>query len=458
MTGVDWRFRSLVAAYAVSAYGNYLNLIALSLFSYEVTGTAFGLGLRDGAAAGCRCPGGSRRRGRWPTGSTRRTLMVGDGPRPGPRHGGARALGARTRRWGCCSGRWWCWARGTRSSASPCAARSRSWSGRTPGARANGHAGHGPFRRHGAGFRARPRRSSAWAVSASRSRVNAVSFLVSAGAVLLLRPRTDERHRHRHRRRRGERPGGRGGTAGSRPRRAVRPGPYRRVAGGCGAERGPRGPVARPDRATGCRTPWRPPRTTSPCRWRRTRPSRRSGGVHGPVLGRRGRWAPCSPTRSSSAGRTGRPGVSARSPSAPARCRCLRGRVHRTARPGPDRGGGGGGVRGRLDRDRLHLAPPGGPRPAARPALRTVRHRRDSPGSPWARWPPRPRWRPCPRLAVVGAFHGAALCGALVLLLLSARRRDARSARATQTDRPPAGKRERKRMERRTGARPVPGP
>ncbi|MDT9698106.1 hypothetical protein [Streptomyces sp. P17] len=28
----------------MSAYGNYLNLIAFSLFSYEVTGTAFGIG------------------------------------------------------------------------------------------------------------------------------------------------------------------------------------------------------------------------------------------------------------------------------------------------------------------------------------------------------------------------------------------------------------------------------
>ncbi|WP_453073886.1 MFS transporter [Streptomyces olindensis] len=45
MTGVDWRFRSLVVAHAVSAYGTYLNLIALSLFSYEVTGTAWGVGV-----------------------------------------------------------------------------------------------------------------------------------------------------------------------------------------------------------------------------------------------------------------------------------------------------------------------------------------------------------------------------------------------------------------------------
>ncbi|WP_433544343.1 MFS transporter (plasmid) [Streptomyces sp. CA-294286] len=34
-----------MCAHAVSGYGNYLNLIALSLFSYEVTGTAYGVGM-----------------------------------------------------------------------------------------------------------------------------------------------------------------------------------------------------------------------------------------------------------------------------------------------------------------------------------------------------------------------------------------------------------------------------
>lgn len=42
--GTGGRFRAVVAAYAVSGYGNYLNLIALSLFSYHVTGSAFGVG------------------------------------------------------------------------------------------------------------------------------------------------------------------------------------------------------------------------------------------------------------------------------------------------------------------------------------------------------------------------------------------------------------------------------
>ncbi|MGP3986114.1 MFS transporter [Streptomyces sp. 3N207] len=37
--------RALVGAYAVSVYGNFLNLIALSLFTYEVTGSGLGLGL-----------------------------------------------------------------------------------------------------------------------------------------------------------------------------------------------------------------------------------------------------------------------------------------------------------------------------------------------------------------------------------------------------------------------------
>ncbi|MEU1483958.1 MFS transporter [Streptomyces sp. NPDC005752] len=45
MGGVDQRFRALVCAYAVSGYGNFLNLIAMSLFSYQVTGTAFGVGV-----------------------------------------------------------------------------------------------------------------------------------------------------------------------------------------------------------------------------------------------------------------------------------------------------------------------------------------------------------------------------------------------------------------------------
>ncbi|WP_308307685.1 MFS transporter [Streptomyces sp. ISL-10] len=44
MTGASGQFRCLVSAYAVSSYGSYLNLIALSLFSYEVTGSALGIG------------------------------------------------------------------------------------------------------------------------------------------------------------------------------------------------------------------------------------------------------------------------------------------------------------------------------------------------------------------------------------------------------------------------------
>ncbi|RBM10968.1 MFS transporter [Streptomyces sp. PT12] len=55
---LDARFRGLATAYGVSAYGTYLNLIALGLFSFEVTGTAFGVGavmalrLLSGFAAG----------------------------------------------------------------------------------------------------------------------------------------------------------------------------------------------------------------------------------------------------------------------------------------------------------------------------------------------------------------------------------------------------------------------
>ncbi|WP_373307199.1 MFS transporter [Streptomyces violaceus] len=72
---MDRRFRSLVVAHAVSAYGTYLNLIALSLFSYEVTGSALGVGavmavrLLSGVTAGLAAGAVTAR-------LTRRTLMV----------------------------------------------------------------------------------------------------------------------------------------------------------------------------------------------------------------------------------------------------------------------------------------------------------------------------------------------------------------------------------------------
>ncbi|WAU78280.1 MFS transporter (plasmid) [Streptomyces sp. Qhu-G9] len=72
---MERRFRVLVSATAVSAYGNYLNLIALSLFSYEVTGTAFGVGalmatrLGSGFLAGLVVGALSAR-------VTRRTVMI----------------------------------------------------------------------------------------------------------------------------------------------------------------------------------------------------------------------------------------------------------------------------------------------------------------------------------------------------------------------------------------------
>lgn len=75
MGGSDRHFRVLASAYAVSAYGNYLNLIALSLFSYEITGTAFGVGvvmglrLFSGAVAGLAAGALSAR-------VSRRTVMV----------------------------------------------------------------------------------------------------------------------------------------------------------------------------------------------------------------------------------------------------------------------------------------------------------------------------------------------------------------------------------------------
>jgi MFS family permease len=72
---VEWRFRAVVVAHAVSAYGTYLNLIALSLFSYEVTGTALGVGivmavrLLSGVTAGLAAGALTAR-------VTRRTVMV----------------------------------------------------------------------------------------------------------------------------------------------------------------------------------------------------------------------------------------------------------------------------------------------------------------------------------------------------------------------------------------------
>ncbi|HET9382614.1 MAG TPA: MFS transporter [Streptomyces sp.] len=75
MRGVGGRFRVLVCAHAVSTFGNYLNLIALGLFSYEVTGTAFGVGammalrLAAGFTAGLAT-------GVLPARTTRRRIMV----------------------------------------------------------------------------------------------------------------------------------------------------------------------------------------------------------------------------------------------------------------------------------------------------------------------------------------------------------------------------------------------
>ncbi|GAA4291990.1 hypothetical protein GCM10023086_01510 [Streptomyces venetus] len=75
VAGVDRRFWALVAAHGVSAYGTYLNLIALSLFSYELTGTALGVGavmavrLLAGVTAGLAAGALTARAGR-------RTVMV----------------------------------------------------------------------------------------------------------------------------------------------------------------------------------------------------------------------------------------------------------------------------------------------------------------------------------------------------------------------------------------------
>ncbi|MFE0174029.1 MFS transporter [Streptomyces sp. NPDC059002] len=65
-----------MAGYAISAYGNFLNLIALSLFTYEVVGSAFGIGavmalrLFSGMLAGLGA-------GALTTALGRRTVMIG---------------------------------------------------------------------------------------------------------------------------------------------------------------------------------------------------------------------------------------------------------------------------------------------------------------------------------------------------------------------------------------------
>ncbi|WP_234313756.1 MFS transporter [Streptomyces sp. NBRC 109706] len=73
---IGWRVRALVAGYSLSAYGNFLNLIALSLFTYQVVGTALGLGavmalrLFSGVLAGLGA-------GAITTALGRRTVMIG---------------------------------------------------------------------------------------------------------------------------------------------------------------------------------------------------------------------------------------------------------------------------------------------------------------------------------------------------------------------------------------------
>lgn len=75
-TALPRAFLMLVVGYSCSAYGNYLNLIALSLFTYEVTGTPLGVGivmaLRLGSGFGAGLLAGSLL-GRF----DRRRVMIG---------------------------------------------------------------------------------------------------------------------------------------------------------------------------------------------------------------------------------------------------------------------------------------------------------------------------------------------------------------------------------------------
>ncbi|MGW5633570.1 MFS transporter [Streptomyces sp. NPDC003832] len=173
----------------MSAYGNYLNLIALSLFSYEVTGTAFGIGavmalrLLAGVVAG---PVAGALAGR----VRRRDLMVGADAAQATAMGVLAVCGARTPLWllGCAVV-----VLGAGNTFFGVALRSAVpvMVGQERRARANGllvtarslatvlgFASAAPVIAHG-GY------GTAFAV-------NAVSFVVSGIALLVLRPRTEE--------------------------------------------------------------------------------------------------------------------------------------------------------------------------------------------------------------------------------------------------------------------------
>ncbi|CAL9560765.1 MFS transporter [Streptomyces sp. enrichment culture] len=188
MAGVDRRFRALVCAYAVSGYGTYLNLIALSLFSYQVTGTAFGVGvvmalrLASGFVAGLTAAALSAR-------TTRLRTMVGADVAQGLAMTVLALRADRTALWLLC-----CVVvvMGAGNTYFTVALRSAvpAMVGQEARTRANGLLVTSRSVATVLGF------ASAAAVIgfggyATAFAVNAVSFAVSAGALLALRPRTD---------------------------------------------------------------------------------------------------------------------------------------------------------------------------------------------------------------------------------------------------------------------------
>jgi MFS family permease len=188
--GVDRRFRALVAAYTVSVYGNYLNLIALSLFSYEVTGTAFGIGavmavrLFSGFLAGSAAGSLADRVGR-------RTMMICADATQAAAMTMLALCAARTPFWLLAA---MVAVLGAGNTFFTVALRSAvpAMVGQEARSHANGLLVTGRSVATVLGFiSAAP--VIAFGGYASAFAVNAASFVVSAAALLVLRPRTDER-------------------------------------------------------------------------------------------------------------------------------------------------------------------------------------------------------------------------------------------------------------------------
>ncbi|WP_436735646.1 MFS transporter [Streptomyces sp. BBFR102] len=187
-SGTDGRFRAVVCAYAVSGYGNYLNLIALSLFSYQVTGTAFGVGavmalrLLSGFVAGLSSAALSAR-------TSRLRVMIGADVAQGLAMTVLALCAARTPAWllGCAVV-----VMGAGNTCFTVALRSAvpAMVGREFRTRANGLLVTGRSIATVLGF-ASAAPVIAFGGYGTAFAVNAASFAVSAGALLVLRPRTD---------------------------------------------------------------------------------------------------------------------------------------------------------------------------------------------------------------------------------------------------------------------------